>query len=142
MLSAYFLITLSTLHLFFLCFHISATSDCSGSTDAAFLSEQCESHITFPRITFTYLFIAHTYPSVPFFSVFFIKVFLLSVYIDHSSTFFLFVDLFFIIATFCQSIPFVIDFNKTIGGLIELLSFNVYVTPSICCARQNIKLTP
>ena len=60
---------------------------CSGSTDAIFVERQCESHVAFPRITFTYVFIAHTYPSYPFSSVFFINVFLLSVYIYHSSTF-------------------------------------------------------
>ena len=63
---------------------------CSGSTDAIFVERQCESHVAFPRITFTYVFIAHTYPSYPFSSVFFINVFLLSVYIYHSSTFFFF----------------------------------------------------
>ena len=34
--------------------------------------------------------------------------------------------------------------KPTIGALFVLLPFNVYVspTPSICCARQNIKLSP
>ena len=68
--------------LFFFSFSLACASSyipsffrCSGSTDAISLSEQCESHIAFPGITFTYLFGAHTYPSHPFSSVFLSNVF-------------------------------------------------------------------
>jgi hypothetical protein len=100
------------------------------------------------------LFIVHTYPLHPSSSAFFINVFLLSVYINYSLNFsLLFINLllsFFINLLFFYRHPFpidtflVIEFNKTIGALFVLLPFNVYVspTPSICCAWQNIKLSP
>ena len=119
---------------------------CSGSTDAISLSEQCESHIAFPGITFTYLFGAHTYPSHPFSSVFLSNVF--SPLRIHFPLFdlllFFFIDLllFFSYRPFSQSIYLVIDVNQQSARVFILLSFNVYVspTPSICCARQNITL--
>ena len=72
-------LSLLTIHFFFslacASSYIPSFFRCSGSTDAISLSEQCESHIAFPGITFTYLFGAHTYPSHPFSSVFLSNVF-------------------------------------------------------------------
>ena len=138
-----------TIHLFPLLSHwrssICLSFRSSDSTVTIFVERQCESHFAFPRITFTYIFIAHTYPSYPFSSVFFINVSLLSVYIYHSSTFFFFrwPTFVFLISsrTFSQSIYFflAIDFNQQSARVFVLLSFNVYVSPrSLYVARGKV----
>ena len=132
-MSAYFLITLSTLHF---CYVSTYLSPLTARTQLSLfsLSEKCESQIVFPRISFTYPFVVRTYPQHPFSSVFRINVFLLSVYIYHSSTFFFFrwpTFVFFLISsrTFSQSIYLAIDVNQQSAWVFVLLSFNVYVSP-------------